>query len=625
MKKRLLLNSSLLVLSNAFVFTNSFMHPSHLSVQAQEATTIEEVYEVMTQQGPITDEQWNSIPAEDWLRYANEAGPTMYMDNIFYKAYNEHRWVFNSELNRIFLILSDTYGIDAYKFNRFIDNEFNALEVLVKAKYDDGSGIRFSKLAELIDTQNRGVSELTREQAIERVKSNNETEQMKINVLKLSSIDPNKINQVSDDMFFEAAVVHAMKNPLGGDYGTQLAVFKSLYPELYTFNEEIQNAKLPRTRNKAIELVESNGLDKRIPNFLSMGIKKETIDQIPENIFYEGAVQYLMTNANPDDITTVVQFFMSLYPEYFTGNAQFGDTKRQENLSKIQENKEKLLSEQSKTDINYLSLEDNQIFTFEEGEFKVTNVYLLVPGEAGNQSDNYLFGIHYEFTNKTDEDIIAPQAIFEQHSTTSQLTNNQPVQLNKGSYHIPFQDEENKENNTIFEDSFIVKSNESLEGTLYYEVPNTENDLIWSIIENNTVNSYRIITQDLQKLPYQSASYISNSDNQLGYLFDFERLYLVFSNSADTSNWENKEGVTINPDITSLSKEAKNHYNHLIEQLGNDITLITLENINYILEGGKINVTIGENEEVILELMTETKWDSFSDDSNNIFELVSIN
>ncbi|MBK0348684.1 hypothetical protein JDW15_08645, partial [Aerococcaceae bacterium zg-ZJ1578] len=360
MKKRMLLMSSLTLLSCLTVPIESIISHSTTSVHAQDSTTIEEIYQVMTQQGPIRDEQFNMIPAEDWLRYASQAGRTMYMDNIFYQAYREHAVVFTSAMLRAFNIMDKKFSIEADKFNEFINNEFNALEVLMKERLDDGNGSHLNKeLAQRIglfkeNIATEGVSELTREEAIARVKKSDEAEAMKINILKLSSIPADKLNQLTDDDFFEAAVVHAMKNPLGGDYGTQLAVFKSLHPELYINTEELNESLKPRTREEAIEKVKATGLDKKIPGFLSMGYQQSIIDKIPENVFYEAAIQYYMTFTTYTDFQTVVSFFMNWYPEYFTEDNQPDDTTRQARLEKIQKNKEKLTAHQTSTDKNYL-------------------------------------------------------------------------------------------------------------------------------------------------------------------------------------------------------------------------------------------------------------------------------
>ncbi|MBS4461562.1 hypothetical protein JXA27_03120 [Aerococcaceae bacterium zg-B36] len=715
MKKRMLLMSSLTLLSCLTVPIESIISHSTTSVHAQESTTIEEIYQVMTQQGPIRDEQFNMIPAEDWLRYASQAGRTMYMDNIFYQAYREHAVVFTSAMLRAFNIMDKKFSIEADKFNEFINNEFNALEVLMKERLDDGNGSHLNKeLAQRIglfkeNIATEGVSELTREEAIARVKKSDEAEAMKITVLKLSSIPAGKLNQLTDDDFFEAAVVHAMKNPLGGDYGTQLAVFKSLHPELYTNTEklneslkprtreeaieyvtkygtaetmkdnvlklssisadklsqltdddffeaavvhamklqtggdygtqlavfkslhpelytdmeELNESPAPRTREAAIEKVKATGLDKRIPSFLSAVFQQAIIDKIPESAFYEVAIQFFMTHTTYDDFYTVVSFFTNLYPEYFTGDNHPDDTIRQTRLEKIQKNQEKLTAHQTSTDKNYLTLKDNQTFNFDEGEFKITNTYLLVPGEAGNQSDNYLLGIHYQFTNQSKEDVVAPQMILANHSNALQFKNDNLTTLEPGTYRVQ-SEQSDTESMTVFDDIAIAKPQETIEGTLYYKVPNAQNDLVWSVIQHDKVNAYRFKVADLQKLPYQSASYTSNAGNQLGYLFDFERLYLVFSKDTDTSTWDNKDGVNTNLDINSLSKEANNHYNHLVQQLGKDIKLVALENVHYTLDNETIKVTLGENKESVLQLMTDSKWDSFTDNAENTYQLLSI-
>lgn len=711
MKKRLLLTSSVLLLSANILPIVPTVIPLNIEVSAQSEATIDDIYQVMTQQGPITDEQWNQIPAEDWLRYANEAGPTMYMDNVFYKAYNEHRTVFHPKLNQIYTMMEQNFKVDANQFNVYVGNEYNALNVLMLEKYSDGSGQDFAALAQKIGVRNeaqwnQGVQPLSREEAVQRVNANDEAGAMKRNVQKYSNLPAEKFNQITDEMFFEAAVVHAMKNPLGGDYGTQLAVFKSLYPNLYTTSEigvrpltreeainrvntnhearamkvNVQKySNLPietfnqitdemffeaavihamknplggdygtqlavfkslypdfykqtndnthtttKTREEAVELINRSNLDKKIPDFLSTTVKKEIIDKIPTEAFYEGAVHYLMTHTNTNDFSQIAKFFMNIYPEYFTDNTTVDDTKRQQQLEKIQQHQEKLTTTFTNQNVNARTLKENQTFNFEEGEFKITNVYLLAPGEAGNQTDHHLLGIHFIFTNKTTEDIVAPQIILENHSMVGQFDHNQLMKLNNGFYHIPSEASDLNQTNAYDEHSLIVKPNETLAGTLYYDVPNVDNDLIWSVIEHDDVHSYQLNIQDLQKFPYQSASYVSNGETPTGYLFDFERLYFVLPHSADTTPWENKNGITVNANKETLSPEAKNHYRHLVETLGDDIQLVQFENIHYTLAGETIQVTIGDNKEVILTLSTQTKWQSFSDDTHNVYELMAI-
>ncbi|WP_273478732.1 hypothetical protein WJ437_01325 [Ignavigranum ruoffiae] len=57
----------------------------------------------MMENSPLTDEQWNAIPAEAWQSFweANQNTSTMYPDSIMYLAMSAYPQVFAPEINRI--------------------------------------------------------------------------------------------------------------------------------------------------------------------------------------------------------------------------------------------------------------------------------------------------------------------------------------------------------------------------------------------------------------------------------------------------------------------------------------------------------------------------------------------
>ena len=271
-------------------------------------------------------------------------------------------------------------------------------------------------------------------------------------------------------------------------------------------------------------------------------------------------------------------------------------------------------------DSEYRLLEDNQVFRFDSGTYELKYLFLLRPEEAGNRSTtNYMLGIRYEYTNTTNEEVAVNSEDLVSHSNVSQFFEDSRTILSTDVYELP------KEIDNAVQDQALdsiekmvasVKPGEKVEGTLYFSVPNVEHDLVFSVIQNNQVEEYKLEIETLLKLPPQSASYVTDGSAPLGYIFDFDKLYLVYESNSDMSHWTSQTGVMIGQKTENLSKEAKAHYQQFE---GSDTVLVELSDIRYKIKDNQI---IGSTKDVtkpIIHLLTTTNWQNFQDSQDTTY------
>lgn len=545
MKKRCSIGLCAMILFNVVGQTIATTSGQYHNVFAEEITEelskVEQAYIMAVRDGAVTDEQWNQIPEEDWVRYSETIGRTMVPDNMFYLAFEEHPDVFYYEINRIYDLMAEKYQVEYNDFMHYIVDRPSLFMLLLIAKRNEADLYTkvdaISKAEPLPDR----VAFLSREQAIQRVIEFDEGVAMKINMARYSGLPKEVLAQISDEEYFQAAVAHAMRNPLGGDYGTQIAVFKRTYPKYFEQADETTR----QTQQSKIEKIQSD--QKKLQETLTQSVQK--YEEVPKELQLE----------------------------------------------------------------------------FLEGQFNLEQIYLLVPGEAGNQSEDYLLGIRFNYTNTTQDEVAAPETIVQLASNMMQFEEEELRILESSIYPIESQVVDETSEKIELDEVEFVLPNEEVTATIYYKVPNSYNDLVWSVVENDQVQSYRLDIEKLLKLPYQSASYYLNSDEQVGYIFDFDKLYLVYRSSSDLQQWENKENVEEKSDLTTLSDVATSHYQQISAQLADDnLKLVELSKVRYLLDDDEVHVFTGNESVSILKLITETKWDDFKDSNNLLYKLIAI-
>lgn len=597
------------------------------SAYAQETHTVESVYSLVISQTPVTESQWNQIPAEDWLRYANDMGGAIIPDAILFYAYSEHPEVFKPEANRIRSILVEEYNVSAAVINNESDLDILWQEYLVYIRTNKEN---FKELAsyysqltfatEVSDT----FRKYSREEVVEQMKKGDADEFRGV-LIRFGGVTEEMLARVPEDAVFNAAVEHRLRNPHGGDWGTALATFKRMYPEAFSLiNSPSTDSPIVLSREEVVEQMKNGGeADFKGAIMKYGGVTEEMLARVPEDAVFNAAVEHRMRNPYGGDWGTALATFKRMYPEAFNPNAKpLNDTQRQAKLEKDVQNQQKIMEHIRSTtpDSEYRLLEDNQIFRFDSGTYELKHLFLLHPEEAGNRSTtNYMLGIRYEYTNTTNEEVAVNSEDLVSHSNVSQFFEDSRTILSTDVYELP------KEIDNAVQDQALdsiekmvasVKPGEKVEGTLYFSVPNVEHDLVFSVIQNNQVEEYKLEIETLLKLPPQSVSYVTDGSAPLGYIFDFDKLYLVYESNSDMSHWTSQTGVMIGQKTEKLSKEAKAHYQQFE---GSDTVLVELSDIRYKIKDNQI---IGSTKDVtkpIIHLLTTTNWQNFQDSQDTTY------
>ncbi|MBS4456218.1 hypothetical protein [Tuanshanicoccus lijuaniae] len=389
--------------------------------------------------------------------------------------------------------------------------------------------------------------------------------------------------------------------------------------------EDLTPPTLP-DRAGAEERVKNTGLDKMIPDFLKItGISDEIISKIPTETFFEGAVTYYMTHITGGDYGTISYFFMQTFPEYFKEVTNINKEEQQQQLEQNKKNQEKILEATTKVEKEVIDLKGELHFSLGEEEYTIKRVYLLVPGEAGNQTNNYLLGINYDYINNTKKDIQSSQRSLLSNSSFTQKDGELTDILTAGKYELKKEESfETAENMTEKVEKTVIKPSETINETVYLSFNSGQNNILWSMIQKDKVVNYRINMADLQNMPYQSASYtMEAAGEQVGYLFDFNKLYLVYQSTANLEQWNDNKNVSVDPQPESLSPEAALQLKSLKETLGDDkLKLVELTDVTYETMNGETTVKVKDNDSVHLTFKTNDFWKQFEDQAQQVANLI---
>ncbi|MBK0347336.1 hypothetical protein JDW15_01635 [Aerococcaceae bacterium zg-ZJ1578] len=629
MKKKLLLTSSIMTLSLVSGINPSFtfQQPKGI-VYAQEMTPeLEYLKSWLIAGTPLTEDMWDSLPLSEWERYRVGYIDVPNPAKFFEAAVTQHPAEFKPFVENIKHELitqhnipeAKVYSVDDVKllwayesYQRFSD--FSSIE--------DALGINTtSESSSSSQTEVLTPPQLPDRAGAEQKVNRSHLDKMIPDFLKMVGVSDDIIKNIPADTFYEGAVSYYLTHITGGDYGTISAYFMSIFPDYFTSASEVLTPPQLPDRAGAEQKVNRSHLDKMIPDFLKMvGVSDDIIKNIPADTFYEGAVSYYLTHITGGDYGTISAYFMSIFPDYFTSASEVDTKEQQQQLEKIQKNQEKILTAITKENKNILDLKSDLHFSLENEEYTIKRVFLLVPGEAGNQSDHYLLGINYDYQNKSEKEVQSSQRTLLTHSSFTQKNDVWTDTLITGKYEL----KQAEESADKMSEPTAIKPGETVNDTVYFTFNNGQNDILWSMAQTDKVVNYRINVMDLQKMPYQSASYtIVESDDQLGYIFDFNKLYLVYQSTANLEPWKNNTNVTIEPQLESLSPEAMIQLKQFKETLGtDDIQLVELNDVTYTTTNDATIVQIKENKSLQLTFKTNDFWKQFEDYAQHIANLI---
>lgn len=587
----------------------------------------------------LSEDIWNQIPSSFW-------------DTIQQKLINGEV-DFNTAINDIYVNYTDLFALkaDGYKTNLYvrygisqedIDNlSTSALFALVKeSEIMNGGVVDLEYVAASLPSYDAELDNSTDVNLPESLVPSTEEEAIKIatdwwaadmrSVLLKEGVTEEMLAKLPEDAVFKAAVAYKMTYATGGDPGLTLHFFQQMYPEAFVNDtEDLPTVLRPKTEEEAIEIANNGWADDLRTVLMQMGVTEEMLARLPEDAIFKTAVAYKMTYATGGDPGVSYHFFKMMYPEAFSSEvSELTDEERQLKVDKIVENQKKL-SEHIEAPNQKVEIEDlklNESLVFEFGDYDLQSAYILQPGEAGNQAeDKYMLAVRYEYTNTTDEkvELEAVADEFQSHTTVTQFNEDGKSRhgLIKSTYQLP--EEAVIEDGETDDELVYVEAGEKTSGGIYFEVTNTQSDLVLSALLDDEVKEFKLDIANLIKLPLASAVYHSESAEPTAYVFDFNKLYLVYSNQADLSEWEGIEHVTSQVDQESLSKEAQGKFELLTSKLAlEDTTIVEIDTLVLLVNDDAIEGKVKDNEDTLIELVTSTNWINFQDQSTNTYTIV---
>lgn len=433
-----------------------------------------------------------------------------------------------------------------------------------------------------------------------------------------------------DSIHFTSLLLYVQMSAWENDGKVDLEYVASMFPSynpeaLYGPKDDTLPDKIePMTREQA-EVAAKGYFEAEFRRVLLMeGVTNEMLLRAPADAVYKAAVAYNMTYATGGDPGVTLNFFKQMYPEVFTEGAKpISEEERQAKVDKLVENKKRLsdFATQNKENADKKQLEVGEIFELENGKYEVSSIFLLQPKEAGNQSeDKKMLSIRYEYTNTTEE-VNLNDVASEIQSLTSLIQTSEGASVSLPEATYKFKDEEETE---TVEEVVMVKPGETVTGGLYFEVDNHEDKLQLLVIKGDSIESFDIDGNELFKLPLASASYVSTDSEPMVYILDFDKVYLIYPNQADTTQWDSMEHVSKEIQVDQLSKEAKAQYELLSSK--NDLSntvLVELNHLSYKVNGDTIEAYLKENESIVLEFTTPDNWGQLVDGNKNKFDLLN--
>lgn len=224
------------------------------SSENMERDKLSSIYNSMITQSPVTDAMFTKIPAEDWLRYDKQAGPTMYPDQLFMFAMAEHPDVFKEEADEIRLRLNQFYNVSLEAANKIPD------KVILYAYFGDHDN---QKLADYIKketgTGNADPVKIDPKAYWDKIMADGHITLLELNRatkywfkdqyyqgLIAAGVTENQLDALPDRTVFDAAAQFLMTHheaAMNKSPQEMLAFFNKIYPDYLKPEKQAQLAK----------------------------------------------------------------------------------------------------------------------------------------------------------------------------------------------------------------------------------------------------------------------------------------------------------------------------------------------------------------------------------------------
>ncbi|WP_282919744.1 DUF5067 domain-containing protein [Ignavigranum ruoffiae] len=593
-------------LSLSYLQNNQYPH-----ALAQEAYDPQAFYNYMMENSPLTDEQWNAIPAEAWQSFweANQNTSTMYPDSIMYLAMSAYPQVFAPEINRIRTTLEEN-GVHPDILANFTD-----MSLLWKA-WSQPDLATLAQEMTANDEQNRENKGLpprpyTDQEASQQVEDGF-YDDMYNAVVNYGGISEEQLAKLPGDPIYDAAFAYKKSTFLGGDPSILYYFFIRMYPSVMNADEQPPK---PYTEEEAIRLVKEGFYHVMYNAVVNYGkITEDQLAALPGDPIYDAAVAYKKSTFLGGDPGVLYHFFINMYPEVLNKELKVSDETRQARVAFVSKNQDLLARELVTKELVEQSdsfFKEPIIVENEGHNFKIRGAYLIQPAGVGNPNqDQYLLAIQYDYTNQTDQVVASSQAVWSGLSQMDNLTAEGSQQLSLGNYQLASEQ-------TADDIETAIEPGQTKTQTIFYNLESLDQGLMLRLVNQDKVQNYKFEQEDLAKLPPFTGLFLGEANN---FLFDGQRAYLLYADEASAKAWADQEGVEVKAwtDL-SLTPEATLYK----EKLDGEFTAVIFDNIYYTLQEGKIEMKPFAKADVAAFLSFEPNedWTSFTDQEGNQYQI----
>ena len=427
------------------------------------------------------------------------------------------------------------------------------------------------------ESETEGQTNLyTPEEAQAYIQSNNLVEAMKHELVTQQYLSQSKIDRLPSEAIYQALYYQLTIAPGEATVPGTFHVIASQYPEI------VNGPDQQMTAEEAQKFIQENNLVETTKQLMleAQLLTQEQLDQLPEDAVLNALIQQFTEHDPAGDFGNTFQILKAMYPEIF----------------------EPEVVETVVVPNHTQQLDRNQIIQLGERQYTLEQVYLLAPGEAGNTSNDYWVGIEVEYTNETDQvdkdyykEWITQVLLVQDSERGYNALTMQQYKLPKIDRSVRLENNESAERTTSITKK-EVKPKETVREIIYYRLNNIEDDIAIYVAPQDT--QYELEMEGLRQLPPRSAVYYSSSNNQIAYLFDFDQLYLVYSDQTRLSDINQIPGRSTSVQEQALSDEAWVQYQKLVQELDiQNSQIMLLDEVVYELSGDMVGVRQRPNDD----------------------------
>ena len=580
------------------------------------------LHDLLINHSPLTEADWNKIDQNYWQKFDASASA----ETIFKQVFQDHAWIFTPNIAAMRQTLKNDYNVEASKLE-----QYSNLDLLYLAYHNGVQDITSEKFASLVNVLNVSTNASnTSSPTLEKLPESTfqSLQSRLIDQLRQLGVSSSQIEELPISMYRNVISEYLLHSQVGDGPGALVKLWFQMYPD--TFGGKFDPEALALNGKTAKENVEefAKAFESQLYDALkNYGITDEMFARIPKDAVYQTLIQIGLRNQFRGDIGTAVRIFKELYPEAFNQNLKpLTESERKQKIEEAIQKQEKLddfVKAQQAMD-NLPALKKDIIFKFKQGEYKIKRFFVLHPEEAGNRSkQSYMLGIQYEFKNNSQDIVNVNSEELLTNSIVTQLTEQgKRVTLAHATYELPEEAHAERNKEVVLDIAKEVKPGETIEGTLYYVVPKVEHDMALAVIQNDAIQEYKLPVKELLAQPFQSAVYTTESAVEpVHYLFDFNKLYLIYSENSSMNSWKNQPGVMTDVKEEALSLEARHQLNVLTQEKAlSELMIVELADVTY--EVQETNVDVKHQEKVIWQWKMSEDGKTLSTPSQNVYHLI---